>query len=354
MAVQKLVFDRIAMLRCLMIVGVVILHTPPYVPITETGPGIFDFIKAFFQNAAFRATVPVLTVISGYLLFRSGLDQHWKRLLEKKLRTIVLPFCIFNFAVLIGAYMAQRQFGLGMSYQLLPFDLPTWLDAAFGLTQAPINYPLNFLRDLIVLMLLAPLLGWVMRRRPWAGFAAMVLVFFNNLDGALILRDVMPIMFYVGGLAATRGWNLLSLDRYALPCLGVLLVLCLCVVHFRIGNTTYFRFIAPLLIWPAAALLHDTWLGRWLQSHSKASFFIFLAHAPLLLVLSVAYQKLGGAIPYPVFWLAVPVLTVAVLCLAYRTLMRTCPRLFAPLIGADPRGARSAAPALVAPARVSP
>lgn len=354
MAVQTLVFDRIAMLRFLMIVGVVILHTPPYVPIAETGPGVFDFIKAFFQHAAFRATVPVLAVISGYLLFRSGLDQHWKRLLEKKLRTIVLPFLVFNFAVLIAAFAAQHLLGLGMSYRLLPFDLPTWMDAAFGFTQSPINYPLNFLRDLIVLMLLAPLLGWVLRRRPWTGFVAMVLVFFNNLDGALVLRDVMPIMFYVGGLAATRGWDLLALDRHALPCLGVLLALCVCVVHFRIADTTYFRFIAPLLIWPAAALLHDTWLGRWLQSHSKASFFIFLAHAPLLLVLSVAYQKLGGAIPYPLFWLAVPVVTVAVLCLVYRMLMRACPRLFAPLIGAGARGAHSAAPALAAPARMSP
>ncbi len=74
MAGQQLVFDRIAMLRLLMIIGVVVLHTPPYVSVTEIGPGIFDFIKALFQNAAFRATVPVLTVISGYLLFRSGLD----------------------------------------------------------------------------------------------------------------------------------------------------------------------------------------------------------------------------------------------------------------------------------------
>ena len=108
----------------------------------------------------------------------------------------------------------------------------------------------------------------------------MLLIFLNNLDGALILRDAMPIMFYVGGLAATRRWNLLALDRYALPCLGLLLVLCLCMVHFRIANTTYFRFIAPFLIWPAAALLHDTWLGRWLQAHSRISFFLFLAHAP--------------------------------------------------------------------------
>lgn len=351
---QKLVFDRISMLRYLMIVGVVILHTPPYVPIAETGSGSFDVIKAFFQNAAFRATVPVLAVISGYLLFQSGLDQHWARLFRKKFRTIVLPFCVFNLAVLAGAFVAQQQLGLRMSYQLLPFDAPTWRDAAFGVFASPINYPLNFLRDLIVLIVLAPLLGRVLRSRPWAGFAAVVLVFGNNLDGAFILRDVMPIMFYLGGLAATRQWKLLALDRYALPCLALLLVLCACIVHFRIANTTYFRYVAPILIWPAAALLHDTRLGHWLRSQSKVSFFIFLAHAPLLLVLSVAYKKLGSGIPYPLYWFAAPVVVVAVLTLLYHALMRLCPRLFAPLIGAAPPGGRSKAPALRLPTRVSP
>jgi len=354
MTAQKLVSDRIAMLRYLMIVGVVILHTPPYVPITEIGPGIFDFIKAFFQNAAFRATVPVLTLISGYLLFRSGLDQDWRRLFNKKVRTIVLPFLVFNLFVLAGALAAQHLLGLRMSYQLIPFDTQTWLDAAFGMSASPINYPLNFLRDLIVLMVFAPLLGFILRNWAWPGFAAVFLIFFNNLDGTLILREIMPIMFYVGGMAATRNWDLLALDRYALPSLGLLVVLCVCVVHFQVGNTTYFRFVAPFLIWSAAALLHDTRPGRWLQSQSKASFFIFLAHAPLLLVSWVMYQKLGDHIPYPLYWIAAPVAIVAILGLAYHTFMRLCPRLFAPLIGAKAPSPRSTAPSLGAPARVVP
>ncbi|KFI08549.1 hypothetical protein JN27_03080 [Massilia sp. BSC265] len=337
-----------------MIVGVVVLHTPPYVPIIETGPETFDFIKAFFQHAAFRATVPVLAGMSGYLLFRSGLDQDWTRLFRKKMRTIALPFLVFNLLVLAGAFLAQHLLGLRMSYQLLPFDAPTWLDAAFGMSASPINYPLNFLRDLMVLMALAPLLGFILRSRPWMGFAAVLLIFFNNLDGALVLRDVMPVMFYVGGLAATRNWNLLALDRYALPCLGLLVVLCMCVVHFRIGNTTYFRFIAPVLIWSAAALLHDTRPGRWMQSQSKASFLIFLAHAPLLLVSSVAYQTLADGLPYPLYWFAIPVAIVAILSLLHRTFMRLCPRAFAALIGAKPPdvGATGASPGV--PARVSP
>src|SRR4051812_18312894 len=95
-----LIEKRIDLLRSLMIFGVVILHTPPYVPIAQTGPSFFDFIVALFQQAVFRTTVPVLTFISGYLLFRSSLDMQPLRLLRKKFSSIVIPFIIFNFSVL--------------------------------------------------------------------------------------------------------------------------------------------------------------------------------------------------------------------------------------------------------------
>lgn len=352
MTAQKMVSERIAILRYVMIVGVVVLHTPPYVPVSEVGPGVFDFFKAFFQSAAFRATVPVLTLISGYLLFRSGLDQRWNELLRKKARTIVLPFCLFNFAVLAVTFAAQRTTALGMSYQLVPFDPAVWMDAAFGIDRNPINYPLNFLRDLIVVMAIAPLMGVMLRSWPWMGLVALAVIFLNNWDGVLVQRDIVPVMFYIGGLAATLKWNLLALDRYAAPCLAVFVALCAGVVYFQIGNTNVFRFIAPFLIWPAASLLHDTRLGRWLHTQSRISFFIFLAHAPLLMVLSSVHQRLGDAVPYPLYWCAAPVIVVAVLSGIYHGLSRHFPGLFALAIGAAPASRHRASLPLATSARL--
>lgn len=326
--------QRIAMLRYVMIVGIVILHVPPYVPIAEVGSGLFDQIKAFFQNAAFRATVPVLTVISGYLLFRSGLDRDWRKLVTKKTRTIVVPFLVFNLGLLVAAYWMQRWFGIAASYQLTPFDARTWLEAGFGLTRSPINYPLNFLRDLIAVMLLAPLMGILLRKAAWPGLALVIVIFYNNLDGVFVLRDVMPIMFYLGGMAALRGWNLQALDRHAWLCLGIFILACIAIVHFQVANTNYFRFVAPFLIWPAMALLNNTALARWLESQSRYSFFIFVAHAPVLLVLAILYQKLGKSVPYVLFWVCAPVVIVLVLTVAYRILMRWFPTAFSAIIGA--------------------
>lgn len=329
-------FQRITILRYLMIVGIVFLHTPPYVPVVEVGSGLFDQIKAFFQNAAFRATVPVLTVISGYLLFRAGLDMNWKMLAQKKARTILIPFLVFNLGLLAVAYCMQRWLGISTSYQLIPFKEDVWINAAFGLTAAPINYPLNFLRDLLAVMILAPLMGILLRRVPWLGLLLVIGVFFFNLDGRFVLRDVMPIMFYIGGMAAVMKWNLQALDRFSWLFLIAFVISCFVIVHFRIANTNYFRFLAPFLIWPATALLTGNALGAWIEKHSKYSFFIFVAHAPVLLVLSMAYQKMGKSIPYPVYWVCAPVIVVIILTNIYRFLVRFAPVPFLSAIGSKP------------------
>ena len=195
---------RIALLRFLMIFGVVLLHTPPYVPIKEVGTGAFDLFKAFFQNAVFRTTVPVLTAISGYLLFRSMLDRQPGKLALKKFCTIVVPFLFFNLLLLGAVDFLENGLHVRLGEDMVPDDPRGWANAAFGLFDSPINYPLNFLRDLVVLMLLAPLFGWMLRHIPWLGLGAVLLVFMNNLDGHFLLRDVMAPVFYLGGLAAVR------------------------------------------------------------------------------------------------------------------------------------------------------
>lgn len=339
------VSQRIALLRFLMIFGIVLLHAPPYVPIAEVANTPFDLFKAYFQHAVFRTTVPVLTCISGYLLFRSGLDRAPAKLAHKKFHTIVVPFLVFNLGLLAVALGLHYGLGVTLSNDMIPTSSKGWRDAAFGLTGAPINYPLNFLRDLVALMIAAPLLGWFLRNSPWVGLALVALVYQFNLDGAFLLRNVMWPVFYVGGLVAVRNWNLRALDRYAVPCLVLFLALCAYVIAFRVANTNILRMVAPLLIWPAASLLLPTAFGRWLARMSKYSFFVFVAHAPVLLATSLVYKRFATQVPYPLYWFLAPVLTTALLVLVYRLAMRTMPGLFSSVIGARPVAKPASLPA---------
>jgi len=354
MSVEEQVRLRIAMLRFLMIFGVVLLHVPPFVPFAELPNEPFALTKAFLQLAVFRCTVPVLTMISGYLLFRSALDQDPWRLAKKKGKTILVPFLFFNLSLLAAALGLYYGAGLSLSSEVPPANLRGWLDAAFGYRDSPINYPLNFLRDLLVLMLLAPVFGVLLRRAPWPGLVLVLAVFMNNLDGPLLLRDVMAPVFYCGGLAAVRRWNLTAFDRFAWPALAAFLLSCVWVIAMRVANTNYLRMVAPFLIWPAAALLAPTAAGRWLARMSKYSFFVFVAHAPVLMATWMVFKPFSRWVPYPVYWVLAPFVVVGVLVALYQLGARRAPRLLGAVLGThvDARPLRGNAP-LAAAARVS-
>lgn len=325
---QDSVSQRIAILRFLMIFGIVVLHAPPYVPIWDVPNNPFDLFKAFFQHAVFRTTVPMLTFISAYLLFRSGLDLTPVKLARKKFRSIIVPFLVFNLGLLGAMIALHHGLHITLPNNIIPQGAKAWLDAAFGLTGSPINYPLNFLRDLTALMIVAPLIGCLLRYTPWLGLVLVSLVYQFNLDGPFVLRDVMWPVFYCGGLAAVHKWNMRALDRYAALCLAMFLALCAYVIWFRVANTSTLRLVAPVLIWPAASLLVPTAFGRWLAYMSKYSFFVFVAHAPVLLVTMFGYKLFEAYIPYPVYWVAAPVITTALLVGVYSAGVRAVPNLF--------------------------
>ena len=309
---------RINILRFAMIFGIVVLHTPEYVNIANLGSGWFDQTKAFFQSAVFRCSVPVLTCISAYLLFGSGLDTDIRKLAAKKFKTLVVPFLTCNTLLAALLFALQSRYAIPMSYQLYPFVPETMLNAALGLSQGPVNYPLHFVRDLLALMLLAPFLGYLLRNTAFTGLMLVAAIFWFNVEGDLVLRNEMAIMFYIGGMAAVQKWNIRRLDNYAALCLAIFLAMCASVVIFRVANTTSLRFFAPFLLWPASALLVDTRLGIWLAGKARHSFFIFLLHAPVLFLTYALYKHAGQPVPYPVYWVVAPLATTWGLILLHR------------------------------------
>ena len=334
-SIDRDISKRIAILRYVMIFGIVVLHMPPYVPLTETAPGVFPFIKALFQHAIFRASVPVLTFISGYLLFKAKLDLNFIDLLTKKTRTILIPLIVFNVPLAIAAYFIQSRQLLAHDFtlQLYPFNLEVWANAVLGLFASPINYPLNFLRDLFVLSLLSPIIGLLVRRSPLLGFLVVFVTFWFNLDGELIQRNVMPIVFCLGAIAAAHDWNLTKLDKFAVPFLLVFLLFCVLIVAFEIESRNYLRLLSPLLLWPAASLLSNNRVGDWLASLSKYSFLTFLTHGPLLLLASVFYRKAIPGLPYWMFWVLCPIAVAALVIGMHKITYRYIPKAMSLLLG---------------------
>jgi len=329
MRIDKDISQRMNMLRFLMIFGVVVLHTPPYLAPGASPESFFQYFQSFFQAGVFRTTVPILTFISAYLIFSSGLDRQPAKLYEKKFYSLVVPFIVFNLGLLALVYVSQRYLDLHIMRDLLQADTKRWINAAFGITETPINYPLHFLRNLVVLVLAAPLLGMLLRRAPFLGFILVFCIGHFNLEGWLLERNNMLIVFYMGGMAALLQFDMRALDKYRVPALIVFCLLCLAIVVLRVKNFDYLVYVSPFLVWPAASLLTKTALGIWMARMSSYSFFIFLAHSPLLTAAWSVYHPYRTVIPGAVFWLVTPVAVVALLVLLWKILDATLGPAFA-------------------------
>lgn len=336
MRLSKEVSDRISMLRPLLIIGVIFVHIAGISDApSQLVPGAFNWFAAVFKNGVFRGTVPTMSLISGYLLFNAGLDKNIQNLFRKKFTTLAIPFVIFNiyyFLFMVGAKSA-----MGVEFVRLPVLQQRPLElllTIFGITEFPINGPLHFVRDMMVAVMLVPLLSFFLRKFPWVGLVLLLAIFGTDVDGLLIFRASSLILFYIGGAGAIYRWDVLAFDKYAKPFLAVFLAGCLTMVAFRIDDNTILVTASPFLIWPAASLLQKTKLEAWAIRFCKYSFFIFVAHMPIIETLWYGVLHYARWIPYPIYWFAAPILTVAFLKVTYDFAMKMVPKEFNLIIGA--------------------
>ena len=332
---DKGISRRIAITRYFMVIGIVILHLPPTQTLSELGTSFLDIIRAFFTYGAFRTTVPVLTVLSGFLLFRSGLHFQPLKLLSKKTTSILVPMLIWNIPVVIILYFTQKSGVIthGFTTKLYPVEFYNWLNALTGMFENPANYPLNFLRDLYVVSLLSPLYWLFLKKAPYIGLLCVILVAYFNLDGYLLRRYDLMISFYIGGLAATQNWDLKYLDRYAKWLLAIFIAASLVIALYDIENIFLFRLFSPFMVWPAMSLLVDTKFGDFLFKNANSSFFTFLAHGPLLFIIWTLFQQLPVELPNFVFWLVTPPLIVYLSILLRERFIKYTPKLAAVALG---------------------
>lgn len=329
---------RISSLRYLLICGLVVLHLPPYVALDAlpVSLSVFEFVPAFFTHGFFRATVPVLTCISGYLLFSSAAHYQYIKIVKTKAKTILLPLILWNLPFVVGLFFLRANNiwtpDVGM-YKLYPFSAEEWLGAVLGIWDSPINYPLNFLRDLFALFLLSPVFLFLIRNAPLLGLVLVSLVFLFNFDGIIILRSAMAINFYVGGMIAFKRWNLNALDRYWVGLFVLALLMYAAAVYFRIENKVVLSLVAPFLIWPMSGWMVKTKMGQFFIHNSYHSFFIFLSHAFVLKAAYILYLRAPISIPYAAFWLLTPICTIAVCHLAHHLLRMFAPQLLNLLTG---------------------
>ena len=322
--------ERLSLARLILIVLVVYVHFPLEVPSERSISSINPLEPAFIANATFlRFSVTILTIMSGFIMFAKHADQQGLRTVEKKVRTLLVPFLFWNLTLVAALYLAQRLGILsGQRLDLLGANAQTWADATLAWSTRPVNYPLYFLRDLFVISLIAVAISRIVRANVIPVIAVCVLIAEYNLDGNLILRTPMLIAFFIGAAMAIYKVPLDALDR-GLPYFAALLLVT-CLVHYYYPSENsglLISILGGLAMWTLTSLVGRSVTMQKLARLAKFAFPIYLIHGIILFGVLALGVQISNSFVGLAMWLVLPLVIAIGSALLFRLFSLVLPRL---------------------------
>ncbi|MEW4569529.1 acyltransferase [Tautonia sp. JC769] len=323
------VSNRIAILRALLIYGILVVHIP-YAGHPDAGSGeasFFSWFRTLLGDVAFRSGVPCLSAISGYLLFSRGIRTSYANFARKKFTTLVIPLLVWNALVYVLVLGAQG-FGVANGYfpDLRAAPPRETMNLLLSISGEPINLPLYFLRDLFACMIMAPAIGFAVRIAPIPTLLLLLAVSMNFIGQPFFLRADIVLSFAIGATLALHKVDVTALDRSwrawgaIFVVLSCLLALALTLVDSASPTWIFYgkkllALIGALAFWTLSSVLSRTAPGARLGEASQHSFWVFCSHYPAMMILWMIWNKYCGPDYYLVFYfgcmaLAFPALAI--------------------------------------------
>lgn len=332
---------RLDALRFPLIVLVIYIHArAATLTLKSTNAGLDPaaLARIVIGDGVARTAVPLFFVLSGYFLFLGQSGWSWPvfgKKLKRRVRTLLVPYVFWNvllFVVLSVAQVTTLRVFFNTDGILANMDFTTQMRWVLGFQRYPIAYQFWFLRDLIVLVLITPVLFFV-ARQAWS------LMIFTGVLGALWITNIWPIeipaieallFFFIGLSAGLHRRSLLSVPPLV-PLVAIYAALMATVI--AVQETIFADAAQRVLV--ATGILVALAIVRALPERSMrsvaalagASFFVFAVHEPLtttLLKLSFHFLPDAPLISL-IIYLIVPIIVVGISLAAYALSVRLAP-----------------------------
>ena len=327
---------------------VILIHTAPGG--LEPGEPLWVFCKLIPGGIA-KVGVPFFFLASGYFLAgHIGEDGWWKRELGKRVRTLLVPFILWNAIFIlygmsiasIADLLAHRAFGTSFAYVKDPF----YLMLGFYPLKGPPVIATWYIRTLLLLVLISPTLVWMLKRFPRVlilGAWVLSILAFPEKGYAPSTRFLFsPEGVAYFSLGIFLRWHPIHVEGRKLWVWSVVFTVVLLAVRLVQEYTGAFR-DAPLGTFSIPFMLYAVWRiipeKRWAKGFTALAFPCFVMH---IIVLRVFYfvifefVKIGGHSQevQKVLELWIPLLfTVPVTLLLGYALHRCFPRVAGVLFG---------------------
>lgn len=309
------------------------------------------FIQNFISQGVTRTAVPMFFLISGYLFFLNIKTGHYNIFLAKiksRLKTLGIPYIMWSVLGIVVYYVFQSvEFSKPYFTNdiIREYSRSNWFQTV--LIQ-PIPYQLWFIRDLLALIFLSPLIYWVLNKIKYFFLLFLLILWFFNFDIILFSNEAI-LFFAIGGFIALNKFenqfNIFKRNSIFLTVTWLLLVFVkTSLIHINYENQFLIILIYKMSIiigLSAIWFIYDKILSdldissKWYYRLFKYSFFLYAFHEPFLKILKKAMHILMGNTELSSFliFLSAPLLVIMISIIFAWYLKLKLPSLYSLLSG---------------------
>lgn len=245
----------------------------------------YEFLKLLVSQTLVKVAVPVFFIMSGYLFF-ANVDKWdittYKKKILRRIKTLLIPYLIWN--LLMAVKLKTFSMSIFWAYWDPTGKQIDW----FGheqLMTAPANMPLWFLRDLMVVSLLTPIIYILVRRLGYWLMAALTVLYLSGVCAFIPGLSAYAVFFFTfGAFLSIRKMDLItSFKRVEIPAylLSVLFAISMLLTY----NTPVFsslmlcfRLTGAIAVFCLASRILSVTDKRLPSVVCNSAYFIYLAH----------------------------------------------------------------------------
>lgn len=337
--------ELIKAMRFPLIVLVLYVHStrPMDIPMywSLDGENVFRIFSEILSHYVGGLSLCCFFFFSGFLFYHKFEEEQYGQKwigqkLQRRVKSLLIPHLLWNtlyilLIILISAVCGWT--GIALSNDLIG---EVYKGPLFWYVTGPVDFPLWYLRNLIVLSLLAPLFYYPVKRYPW--LSMIVLLFLYVLTFCGVRFFLLPsITFYgVGVWMSIRKDNLIKICRrikYPAAVLAIVLLAFMTASYNRGFDNNVFLIFAPFgmitLMNIFDSLLDRRRIRSVLLKLAETTFFIYAAHEIFILgwTKGLFLRVLGDALwARWISYLFVPLVTLGLCIALYYLLKRMTPR----------------------------
>ena len=357
---DELLSRSVDLLRFPLAVMVLFIHTKGYadfnIEAMHANPlssySLFQFICIMLSEVLTHIAVPTFFLISGYFFFYKlkdwNVNVYWGKI-KKRFYTLFIPYILWNLILVLLRFVVAIIKGENANDFIFPYISDGWYSIFWNITKeisGPINFPMWFVRNLMFLCLVSPLIYIYVKRLKIIGLVVLASLYLMRLHSPFIGIGFADLFFFaVGAYFSINRISFVDIFSKVRVPIGMLTLLLLgMVVWFGCKRTETGTALFPFYVLfgvCTAINIASLLVGRFIilpnRFLANSSFFIYASH--IVYILYGWDFILCRLIPTTsleakcLVYFGIPTLTTLTCLLIYFCLKRYTPRILYVLTG---------------------